>query len=603
MDPKTVPPLNDLEHKLAQKQAQLAALSEIGRALNSAWALEPTLDLISRKTTQIMGVDSCSIYLLQPDGEQLTLKATTGLAHEAIDRAKLLLGEGLTGWAAQQSTPVAVRDAATDPRFKLLPETQEKGLRSLAAVPLTNQGRVIGAMNVQTARSHDFDEDEMELLSLIGDLAAGALEKAALYDNMQRQIQELTTLAQVSQAVTSPLYLDEMLGVVVEMATQVTQAKVCSLLLMDDTGAELVPVATQTQSPTDAQRPAIRVGQGITGQVAQTGQPAIIPDVQADARYLFPEMARRQGLVSMLSVPLTVRDKVIGVLNWYTDQPHAFSQKEQVFFQTLANQTALAIENAQLVAGVAIVREMHHRVKNNLQTIAMLLRLQMSDGPDRPAADVLPEAINRILAIAAVHETLSESGLRLVDVKNVLTHIAGTVVQNLSHPNKALRVTVDGDEIILPSQAATALALATNELIQNALEHAFVERDEGSIQVQLRDEGQMLTVLVADDGVGLAGAASLIDPSGGSAVSLSNGAAVSLSNGGAVSLSNGGAVSLPNGGAAGLPNGGAVSLSNGASLGLEIVQTLVAEDLKGTFTLVPGEDGTRAIIRLPRPGA
>ncbi len=542
--------MNDLEHKLAQKQAQLAALREIGRALSSALALEPTLDLISRKTTQVMGVDSCSIYLLQPDDELMVLKATTGLAPEAVDRAMLRLGEGLTGWAAQNGTPVAVRDAAADPRFKLLPETHEKGLQSLAAVPLTSRGRVIGAMNVQTARLHDFDEDEIELLSLIGDLAAGALEKAALYDNMRRQIQELTTLAEVSQAVTSPLYLDEMLGVVVEMAMQVTDAKVCSLMLIDEKGEELVPVANQTQSAVYASRPSVRVGEGVTGQVAQGGRPAIVADVRSDPRYLFRELAEREGLVSLLSVPLIVRDKIIGVFNCYTGKPHAFSPKEEVFFQTLANQTALAIENARLVAGAAIVREMHHRVKNNLQTIAMLLRLQMSDGPDRPAADVLPEAINRILAIAAVHETLSESGLRMVDVKNVLTQIADTVVQNLSHPNKRLRVTVDGDEIVLPSQAATALALATNELIQNALEHAFVARDEGTVQVRLCDAGQTLTVIVADDGVGLAG-----------------------------------------------------GTSGSSSLGLEIVHTLVAEDLKGTFTLTPGESGTQAAIKLPRPGS
>jgi GAF domain-containing protein len=540
----------DLELKLAQKQAQLAALREIGRALNSAWALEPTLDLISRKTTQVMGVDSCSIYLLQPDGECMILKATTGLAAEAVGRAELRLGEGLTGWAAQASTPVAVRDAAADPRFKLLPETQEKGLRSLAAVPLTNQGRVIGAMNVQTARPHDFHEDEMELLSLIGDLAAGALEKAALYDNMRRQIQELTTLAEVSQAVTSPLYLDEMLGVVVEMATQVMQAKVCSLMLLDESGKQLLPVASQTQSLAYTNRPPTRVGQGITGHVAQTGRPATVADVRSDARYLFREIAAAEGLVSLLSVPLTVRDKVIGVLNCYTAQPHTFSSKEETFFQTLANQTALAIENARLVAGAAIVREMHHRVKNNLQTIAMLLRLQMSDGRERPAAEVLAEAINRILAIAAVHETLSDSRLRMVNVKDVLTQIADTVVQNLSHPDKALRVIVSGDEILLSSQAATALALATNELIQNALEHAFVGRDTGMVQVQLRDEEQTLTVTVVDDGIGL-------------------------------------------------PD----KPSDGISLGLEIVQTLVAEDLKGTFNFTSGKHGTQATIRLPRQNA
>jgi two-component sensor histidine kinase len=535
--------MNDLQHKLAQKQAQLAALREIGRALSSAWALAPTLDLISRKTTQIMSVDSCSIYLLQDDGQRMVLQATTGLARAAIGRATLRLGEGLTGWSAQQNTPVAVRDAAVDARFKLLPETHERGLRSLAAVPLISQGRVIGAMNVQTARFHDFDEDEIELLALIGDLAAGALEKAALYDSMRRQIQELTTLAKVSQAVTSPLYLDEMLGVVVEMATQVMQARRCSLVLLDESGEKLLPVATHHDPST------LQVGQGIIGQVARSGQPISVSDIRADPRYLFHEMARREGLVSLLSAPLVVRDHVIGVFNCYMGQAHTFSPQEVALFQTLANQTALAIENARLVAGAAIVREMHHRVKNNLQTIAMLLRLQMSDGPGRPAADVLPEAINRILAIAAVHETLSESGLRLVDVKDMFTQIAGTVVQNLSHPGKALRVMVKGDdEIALPSKAATALALAVNELIQNALEHAFVGRDVGTVQVQLRDEEQTLTITVSDDGVGLVG-----DP------------------------------------------------TDGSSLGLEIVQTLVTEDLQGTFTLTPGARGTQATIRLPRP--
>lgn len=543
--------MNTQPPKHSHRLAQVSALREIGRALNSAWALEPTLDLISRKTTQVMGVDSCSIYLLQPDGERMLLKATTGLAHEAIDVAELKLGEGLTGWAAQEGVPVAERDAAADPRFKLLPETHEKGLRSLAAVPLINQGRVIGALNVQTARYHFFDEDELEMLSLIGDLAAGALEKAALHDNMRRQIEELTTLAEVSQAVTSPLYLNEMLGVVVEMATQVMHAGVCSLMLLDETGQELVPVTSQSHHPAYTDRPSVAVGSGITGKVVQTGQPAIVENVQTHPDYLYPELAGELGLVSLLSVPLTVRDKVIGVFDCYTAQAHAFTRKEEVFFQTLANQTALAIENAQLVASSVIVREMQHRVKNNLQTIAMLLRMQMSSAPDRPAAVVLPEAINRILAIAAVHETLSESGIRLTSIKTVLTKIADTVIQNLSPPDKDLRVTVTGDDIELPSQAATALALATNELIQNALEHAFVGRDAGAVGVELKAGEETLTVSVIDDGVGLVETEADAEPS---------------------------------------------------SLGLEIVRTLVSEDLKGSFSLTPGKRGTQAVIRLPRPG-
>jgi two-component sensor histidine kinase len=176
--------------------------------------------------------------------------------------------------------------------------------------------------------------------------------------------------------------------------------------------------------------------------------------------------------------------------------------------------------------------------------------MQMSSAPDRPAAAVLPEAINRILAIAAVHETLSESGLRLTSIKTVLTQVADTVIQNLSRPDKDLRVTVSGDDVELPSQAATALALATNELVQNALEHAFVGRDAGLVAVVLSGDEETLTVSVTDDGIGL-------DADSGDASS---------------------------------------------SLGLEIVRTLVTEDLKGSFSLTPDASGTRAIIRLPQPG-
>ena len=151
---------NSLSHRLAQKTAQLAALREIGRAINAAWELAATLDLITQRTASVMNMDSCSIYLREEDGERLVLAATTGLAAESVGQASLRLGEGLTGWAAQTGEAVAVADAGHDPRFKYLPETKETRFQSLLAVPLVNQGRVIGAMNVQTRSYHDVPEDE-----------------------------------------------------------------------------------------------------------------------------------------------------------------------------------------------------------------------------------------------------------------------------------------------------------------------------------------------------------------------------------------------------------------------------------------------------------
>ncbi len=544
--------MGELQRRLEQKTAQLSALREISRAIQAAWDLDTTLDLITRKTAEVMAMNSCSIYLRPPSfppkvggEEDLVLRATTGLASEAIGRVKLGWGEGITGWAAREGKPVGVRDAVNDPRFKYLPETRELNFKSLLAVPLVNQGRVIGAMNVQTTEFHDYSEEEVELLSLIGDLAAGALEKAMLYEGMRERIAELSTLVEVSKAVTSPLYLDEMLNLVVEMAARIMNARLCSLMLLNEEKEELIIRATQTPSEEYLNKPPLKVGEGIVGMVAQNGAPLAVLDVREDPRYHYADLARREGLCSLLCVPLKVQDRVIGVFNCYTAAPHRFSQEEVALFSTLANQTALAIENARLVTNAAVIREMHHRVKNNLQTIAMLLRLQMSEQA-APIKEVLSEAINRILSIAVVHDILSQEGFRLVDVREMIERLAQTIAQNMLSPDKDIGVSVRGEGVVLSAQQATALALAVNELVQNAIEHAFVGKSQGAITISLARSRDRLTVEVQDDGVGL-------------------------------------------------PADFAVRPH---SLGLQIVRTLVEEDLKGHFA-VAGEKGTKAVIQIP----
>jgi two-component sensor histidine kinase len=543
-------PKDNLEQSLGRKTAQLRAVGQISAALAAARELEDTLNVITRITSEVMGVDSCSIYLQDEAQGRLVLKATTGLAREAIGRAYLKIGEGLTGWAITHSEPVAVADAESDPRFKLLRETEEEGLKSLMAVPLTVQGRVIGAMNVQTATVHDYTEDEVELLSLIANLAAGALEKAALYDRMRQQIQELSTLAEVSRAVTSPLYLDEMLKVVTEMAARVMGAQATSLRLLDEGAQHLVLRATHNITVTSEQMVAIPVGESIVGQVAATGKPIIVADVREDHRYLKRDLAKLEGWVSLLSVPLVVRDRVVGVFSCYTGKRHEFTSKEVELFQTFANQTALAIENARLVINTAVVREMHHRVKNNLQTIAMLLRLEMGAAREAGAQDILVETTNRILCIAAVHETLSEQGLRVVDVRSVLERVTRSIAEMMASPTRDIGVCVEGDCLALPSREATSLALAASELVQNAVKHAFKGRDRGRITVRLEAGPAESVVTVEDDGVG-----------------------------------------------------GSRTPSSRKGLGLEIVEALVKDDLKGRLEWAASSSGTRAVIKFPTPAA
>jgi two-component sensor histidine kinase len=269
-----------------------------------------------------------------------------------------------------------------------------------------------------------------------------------------------------------------------------------------------------------------------------------VPDLTVDPHFLTLSIAAKEGWESLLGVPLIVRDRIVGVFSCYTSVYHEFTPKEVELFQTLANQTALAIENARLVINTAVVREMHHRVKNNLQTIAMLLRLQMSASRNLRAEEVLAETINRIMSIAAVHETLSEQGLRVVDVKNVLERVVRSIGETMLTAGQSIAIIVDGDCLVLPSREATSLALATSELVQNAVKHAFAGRQSGKIVVLLQDSAEERAVIVEDDGVGS------LRPA-----------------------------------------------VTSKGLGLEIVETLVKDDLKGHFELTPSASGTKAVIR------
>lgn len=503
------------------KEALISAIRRITNAINSAMDLATTLQLITSTTAEVMGVDSCSIYLLDKSGQYLVLRASTGLAPQAIGKAKLSLGEGLTGWAALHGVPVAVRDAASDPRFKFLPETEEWKFKSLMAVPLSIQGRVIGAMNVQTSSYHDYTQEEVELLSLVADLAAGALEKAMLYDNMQRQLEELSALAEVSKTIVSPLYLDEVLKVVVEMAARMIKAEGSFLLLLDEKGG----------LSTRASYGPIRDLPGLE-EVVSKGEPLVL-----------------SGNPSVLAVPLAVRERVRGVLACYTGKTRNFTQEEVRFLSTLANQIALAIENATLVTGMTVIREMHHRIKNNLQTVAMLLRMQMAEVSQTPAARSFQEAINRILSIAAVHDILSSQGFHQVDVLALLEKLSSILADNMKVPGKEITVKVQGQAFFLPARPATALALAVNELLQNAFEHAFIGRERGIISVTVGQTGNKFSLEVTDDGVGFS------EP------------------------------------------------ESKQTLGLQIIRTLVEEDLKGVFVIERASDtgGTRAFIEAPLP--
>lgn len=167
-------------------------------------------------------------------------------------------------------------------------------------------------------------------------------------DKFDIYVKQIEAISKVANLITSGMYLEELLRLVVQVTAEIMNSKISSLMLLDPDKKELIVKATQSISEAYNKKPNIRLGEGIAGVVARDNKPMCILDIKNDPRYLNQDIAKKEGLCSLACVPLAVKGRVIGVLNCYTSKKHKFSKSELDLLTALANQAALAIENAEL---------------------------------------------------------------------------------------------------------------------------------------------------------------------------------------------------------------------------------------------------------------
>jgi signal transduction protein with GAF and PtsI domain len=172
-------------------------------------------------------------------------------------------------------------------------------------------------------------------------------------ENIKRHIAALT---EISKAITSDRFIEDILRLVVTVTAEAMRSKICALWLIDDD--EVLRLrATQSLSEDYLKERSLRKGEGVVGKVALSGHPRSVSNVLVDPDYKEKELARKVGLVSMLSIPMAVKDKVIGVVNCYTSFPHEFTETEKNVLITVANAAAVAIENTELMVKTKVVQE------------------------------------------------------------------------------------------------------------------------------------------------------------------------------------------------------------------------------------------------------
>src|SRR5213592_3689317 len=422
----------------------LRLLTETIAAVNSTLDLQEVLGLVARKVAEALEADACFVYLYDERADELVLRATHGTrVEEMTRRPKLRPGEGITGSAAAERSPIMIpAQAHLDPRFRGFSNLPEDEYESILAVPILARAKLAGALNVRTRRPREFSEAEIELLLAIGAQVAQTIEHAKLYAGAQRRVGELEAMARISEAVSESLYLEESLVAIVDATVDAVGA----------TGAALV---------------------------------------LDDGEVVWPEGRAGKHAVR---VPLRWKGRQIGELVCDSDTP--FSADDRALLGSIASHAAVALEHGRAVMRGVLAQEIHHRVKNNLQTVASLLRLQArTDEVD--AQKALNDSVNRILAIAAVHEVLTERRDEDVELAELLDRLRAMLVQGLG---AAKEVRAALEPVSLAGDRATALALVFSELLQNALEHGG-----DRVRVELAQRDGELVLSIADDGGGLAG--------------------------------------------------------------------------------------------------
>ena len=343
--------VDQLERALHDKIREAQILHRISDSISNTLDLESVLEHIVEMVVEVTKADACLLYLLSDGRDELVLRASKNPHPKLIGRIKIGLDEGITGWVAREQQRVVIPNhASDDPRFKFFHNLPEDRYQAFVSVPIMAKKELVGVINVQHKRTRRYQPDALALLSTIANQVGGTIENARLYDAMTRKARQLETLSQVSETVASDRLIEDVLQLIVTMTAQMMNSKICSIMLLDRPGGtELRIAATQSLSEEYRRKPSLKVGQSISGRAVQERRPIVVGDVTQEDDYMFPEIARKEGLCALLSVPMLNRDRVIGVINSYTSVPHKFTSEEVTVLQAIANQAAIAIEHTTLL--------------------------------------------------------------------------------------------------------------------------------------------------------------------------------------------------------------------------------------------------------------
>jgi GAF domain-containing protein/anti-sigma regulatory factor (Ser/Thr protein kinase) len=506
------------ERHAQQLERRILALQRVNGVSNSTMDLDQTLEIITQITAEELHVDLCSIFFYDELQRVLTLRATNGPRPLGGIHFMLRLGEGYSGWVADKGRPLLVQDALVNANFAMEAHSYHNDYHGLMAIPIiffSNAERLIGVISVQCCELRDFTIDEMNFVEVVAGIIAFNIENGRLYEQtdeqLRRKVHELATIHRVSSIIASTLNLNEVLQIITTQAVHLSGADRSCIFELDPKHQCLHLLAHHGMNGAMTHTMHLNVGQCCAGRAVQTGRASIAVDCfHADEHcILHNDPFVSEEIHSVLCVPLQVKQKILGCICIYSSHRHMVSPEQTQLVITFANEAAIAIENARLYEETrrglelksVLLRELHHRVKNNLATVAGILSLQRRRSKSAEVRHILAESVNRVQGLASTHDLLAHEDVSEARVDDIARKVVG-VAANLRPPDKHITFVVDPCELVIPSQAVNILALVLNEMISNSIKHGMAWQKEGIVLIRGREDDGLVVVQVIDTGSG-----------------------------------------------------------------------------------------------------
>jgi GAF domain-containing protein len=320
-------------------QPQVRALLAITRAIDTRLGQEEILSAILENIVVHLGYRAATLRLLDEERQQLELKAAYGLSEAYLTKGTVDVAKSGVDRSVLAGQAVAIADAGNDPALQYPEAARLEGLGSLLAVPLAVHERVIGVVHLYTAAPHQFSPEEQALIAAFANLGAQAIQRAHLYEAFQK----------IAHHVTSSLKLGDVLSTMLTELVGELNVKAGSIRLFNPERDTLHLAAAYGLSDAYLQKgPVILAQSPIDQRVMREGDPVAITDLSQESVFQYPEAAQREGIRSVLVLPLRVRSTVIGMMRLYSTQLRRFSAEEVQFADVASDLGALAVENAKL---------------------------------------------------------------------------------------------------------------------------------------------------------------------------------------------------------------------------------------------------------------